>query len=232
MYKAIFFDLDDTLLNFKSAEQKSLCATFSQFYGSSALEDEFQQTFRSVNKMLWKCIELGQLTPTQMRTQRFELVNEKLRANPPPHIVADFFENELVNNSSWLPGAEESVQVLKERFQIGVVTNGLSSVQRGRYKLFNFRTIASVYLISEEVGISKPDPRIFNMALKSCSLSPHEVLMVGDSLSSDFQGALNAGIDFCWINAFAAALPKELPIPSYNVRSVAELQELVGQAIV
>ena len=226
-YRALFFDLDDTLLDFKTAERKSLQVIYKFFYELHVPWDEFQMAFHSANRKLWEAIESGHIGPAEMRTRRFEWVNEKYSVSHSPMEQANFYENCLVQNAAWLLGARESLQTLKETFQIAILTNGLTSVQRGKFQLLNLGELASIYLISEEIGISKPHPKIFELALESCGLVAAEVLMVGDSLSSDFQGALNAEIDFCWVNPHDHLLPAKFPSPAFVIKAVSELPELI-----
>ena len=84
-----------------------------------------------------------------------------------------------------------------------------------------------VYIISGEVKVSKPDRRIFEIALEKLDVSRKDVLMVGDSITNDYQGALNAGIDFCWVNYQGDSLPYPFLPPKFVIKSVAQLPQMI-----
>ena len=103
-------------------------------------------------------------------------------------------------------------------------------MQRIKYKKLCISDWCKSYVISEEVGSFKPDKAIFMTALDEIKENSKDVLMVGDSINSDFKGALNAGLDFCWVNVEDKENPKGLPTPKYVVRSVTGLLALLGDS--
>ena len=222
-YKGLLVDLDDTLLDFTKSEALSLNTTHKQFYQEIISEADFLSTFHTINSQLWQDLEVGKVTPQEVSSQRFALLNKSVRSSVLSQDVVAFYADQLIKNSLWLPGAEDAIKTLKERFQICVITNGFSNVQRGKYKLYNMEDWAESFIVSEEVGVSKPHKDIFDIALKSCGLLPHQTLMIGNSLTSDYQGAINAGIDFCWVKIPDIDLPQEFPTPAYSVLSISEL---------
>lgn len=222
-YKGLLVDLDDTLLDFTKSESLSLSAAHEQFYQDTVSEVDFLNTFHSINSKLWQDLEVGKIEPQEISSQRFALLNESIGMLINSKDVVDFYEDQLIKNSSWLPGAEDAINILKEKFQICVITNGFANVQRGKYDLYNMESWAESFIVSEEVGVSKPHKDIFDIALQSCGLLPHQTLMIGNSLTSDYQGAINAGIDFCWVKIPDIDLPQEFPTPTYSVMSISEL---------
>ncbi len=222
-YKGLLIDLDDTLLDFTKSESLSLIATHRQFYQEIISEADFLSTFHAINGRLWQELEIGKVTPQDVCSQRFALLNKSAGSSIASQDVVAFYADQLIKNSFWLPGAEDAIKILKERFQICVVTNGFSNVQRGKHKLYNMEDWAESFIVSEEVGVSKPHKDIFDIALKSCGLLSHQALMIGNSLTSDYQGAINAGLDFCWVKIPDIDLPKSMPSPEYSVMSIAEL---------
>ena len=216
-------DLDDTLLDFTKSEALSLNTTHKQFYQEIISQSDFLSTFHTINNRLWKDLEVGKVTPQEVSSQRFALLNKSVKSSVLSQDVVAFYADQLIKNSFWLPGAEDAIKTLKQKFKICVVTNGFSNVQRGKYKLYKMEDWAESFIVSEEVGVSKPHKGIFDIALKSCGLLPHHALMIGNSLTSDYQGAINAGLDFCWVKIPDIDLPKDMPSPEYSVMSIAEL---------
>ncbi len=124
---------------------------------------------------------------------------------------------------SWLPGSKEALTALKEKYKLSIVTNGFSHVQKAKYKSLSLNKWFESFVISEDVNLSKPQKEIFDIALREIGEIHSGTLMVGDSLSSDYRGSINAGIDFCWVNAKDDSLPEHFPEPRFTVSSVIEL---------
>lgn len=226
-YKAILFDLDNTLLDFTASETVSLHAVHQQFFKEHVVIDDFKQHYQEINKGLWKLVESGSCTTEQIKIERFKRLTEKLQINIDYSAIADIYEESLGDSADWYPQAKETLFLLKQKFELGIITNGLTSVQEKKYYRLGFDQLCACCLISESVGIAKPNKAIFELALNELGLNAHEALMVGDSLSSDYAGALNANIDFCWINLHNSPLPTNLPEPKYIVKNVLQLSQLL-----
>ncbi len=222
-YKSIFFDIDDTLVDFKTAEFESLHLTYKAFYQDLTSEHHFRDLFVTINKSLWRDAENGKINTKHIRIQRFKEVNYHLEITESAETVAQFYLDKLAEKSKWLENAKETLKELSKTHKIAVITNGFSCVQRKKYALHGMDELVSTLVISEETGFSKPDKRIFDYAFKEMDCKASETLMVGDSLFSDYQGALNSGMDFCWINPFSQPLPVSFPAPKFEIKSVAEL---------
>ena len=125
------------------------------------------------------------------------------------------------------PEGEEVLRRLSPAYRLGMITNGYSDSQRGRLKAAGLLPMLEVVLISEEDGVAKPDPRIFEMALSQLGLPPDAALYVGDSISHDYQGCLRAGIDFCHF----CPPPQddvELPPVKFRIGRLDELADLLS----
>lgn len=226
-YKAILFDLDNTLLDFTASETASLQTVYQIFFKDYIVINEFKEHYHAINKNLWKLLEQGKYTTEQIKNDRFKLLAEKLQIDVNYSAIADAYEEGLGNFVNWYPQAKETLFSLKQNFDLGVITNGLTSVQEKKYFRLGFDKLCSCYLISETVGFAKPNKAIFDFALNKLNLKAHEALMVGDSLSSDYAGALNANIDFCWINPLESALFPHLPQPRYILKYVSQLLQML-----
>lgn len=226
-YKCLFFDLDNTLVDFSTAEFESLHLTYKAFYEDLIPEHTFRELFTNINRSLWKAAEKGEIDTKHIRTQRFKEINYHLNATECPDKIAQFYLHHQAEKSTWLERAKEALKTLSVSYKIAVITNGFSCVQRKKYALRGMDKWVSALIISEEVGVSKPDKQIFEHAFKEMGYTPTETLMIGDSLSSDYQGALNVGMDFCWINLERQPLSPEFPKPKYEVKSVAELLDFL-----
>jgi HAD superfamily hydrolase (TIGR01549 family) len=125
-----------------------------------------------------------------------------------------------------IPGAEELCDYLASAYPLALVTNGLAKVQRPRFEASTIRRHFRALVISEEVGVAKPAPEIFLRACEALGISPGDCLMIGDSLGSDIAGAMNCGMDSCWVNLQGTVNDTGIN-STYEVRSLAEIREIL-----
>jgi len=223
-YKWLLFDLDGTLFDYDKGEVVAFKKTFDDF--GINYQTEFLSIYDSINKRLWKKFEQGQIEVEKLKVERFELLLDKIDHDVHP---ADFSNNYLFNLSNCtflLDGVDELLRELEGKFKMMLITNGLKSVQRPRLKNSAIKNYFEDIVISEEVGSAKPDNKIFDIAFnKMNSPSKDEVLMIGDSLSSDIQGGINYKLDTCWLNT--KALPQNGLGTTYEIESIIELKNIL-----
>ena len=198
-YKWILFDADNTLFDYDAAEFGALSATFNEL--GRPLTPEDRATYREINHQNWQAYERGEITQVVLRTRRFAQFLAALGLAEDPDAVSQRYLFHLGNRTDLVEGALPLVEALDGRVGQMIITNGLKDVQRSRLGQSDIGRFFSDIVISEEVGVAKPDGRIFDVAFDLMG-NPHktEVLIVGDSLTSDMQGGLNYGIDTCWFN--------------------------------
>jgi len=226
-YKAIFFDLDETLLDFKASQRAALMRTHAVFmrdtHGAPSF-DALLANFSQINGALWRRVEAGEIGPADVKHERFETLAQTLKLDASPsqcREMADFYEASLALSAVCLPKARETLERLKETHRLGIITNGLSAVQHSRIQLAGFKHLVESVFVSEEMGVAKPHKAVFDTALGHFGVLPSECLMVGDSLTSDYQGALNAGMDFCWINPEGRTIINGMPEPKWVLPNIA-----------
>ncbi len=206
-YKSVFFDADDTLFDYPQAERAALLACHWQF-AVPAGEEEFIAAYRRHNRDVWQMFERGQIDQASLRIERFRRLAVELGLTALPlERASAFYLEELSGQSLLLPGALELVKNLARACPLALITNGIAAVQNRRFAASPITPYFQSIVISEAVGIAKPDPRIFAPALERIGVDAGSVLYVGDSVSSDMAAARNAGMDFCWVN------PGGLPVP-------------------
>lgn len=188
----IFFDADETLFTFDSFT--GLQRMFLDYSVTFTAEDF--QDYQAVNKPLWVDYQNGAITSLQLQRQRFVGWGEQL--NVPPEELNDAFMNAMAEICAPLPGAVSLVNALHGKVKMGIITNGFTSLQQIRLERTGLRDRFDLLVISEEVGVAKPDPRIFDYALEQAgSPDRSRVLMVGDTAESDILGGINAGLSTC-----------------------------------
>ncbi|GHD93878.1 dUMP phosphatase [Pseudocitrobacter faecalis] len=217
----IFFDADETLFTFDSFS--GLQRMFLDYSVTFTAEDF--QDYQAVNKPLWVDYQNGAITSLQLQRQRFVGWGELL--NVPPEELNDAFMNAMAEICAPLPGAASLISALEGKVKMGIITNGFTSLQQIRLERTGFRDHFDLLIISEEVGVAKPDRRIFDHARELAgNPDPSRILMVGDTAASDILGGMNAGWSTCWLNAHQQPLPEGIK-PDYTVSSLSELELLL-----
>ena len=194
-YRLCLCDLDNTLLDFDACERAALAATLASF--ELPLSDETIALYAAINDRHWKALERGETTLARVRVERFR---DFLAALGDKHIDADAMNNLyvgfLAQQHEPMPGAEDFCRRVSARMPLVIVTNGIAKSQHQRVFLSELKGYFSGMVISEEIGISKPDPRILYEAMRQIGEQDKtRVILLGDSLTSDIAAARNASID-------------------------------------
>ncbi|MFS0556068.1 YjjG family noncanonical pyrimidine nucleotidase [Brevibacillus sp. 179-C9.3 HS] len=224
-YNIILFDVDDTLFDFKTTEEKALHKTFSQFELATGLAD-YGAAYKEISKGLWEDLEEGRITLAELGVERFRRLFQTTQLDVRAEDFSSAYLENLGKEVHLVPGAVELCNSL-EGCRLGIITNGFASVQTSRIAASPLCDSFEHLIISEEVGYKKPDQEIFEYAFSKLQLTDKSnVLMVGDSLTSDIQGGVNYGVDTCWFNPLGKENQTNIQ-PTYEIRELRELQEIV-----
>ncbi len=230
MYKAIIFDLDNTLINYTQCELESMkrtCNDHSLFNQDAAQWELFWQTYLVHNERYWIDFVTGGSIKTINDVLKFSF-RDTLNLEEILHSkLSDTYWNYFCNTCFFENGAEQLLEHTREKYQLGIITNGISSSQRTRLRAGNIDSLFQSIVISDEVGIRKPKKEIFEMALNELNVSHKEALFVGDSLQDDYQGSINSGIDFCYYNRQNVKLSADVK-PKYVVNDLLDLVRVMG----
>ncbi|HNB73241.1 MAG TPA: YjjG family noncanonical pyrimidine nucleotidase [Acidobacteriota bacterium] len=225
-YPWLWFDADGTLFDYNQAEPIAIKNTFDAL--KLPFQDEYLAIYRRINQQLWQALERGEITPAALHARRFELLMETIQLDFPPSQFGAAFMEQLALRDELIDGAHEVLHQLQEKCRVAIVTNGLQFVQRSRIALSPLKQYITELIISEEVGIAKPEAGFFEIAAARTGYPPkNEVLIIGDSLTSDIQGGADFGIDTCWFNPAAHSRPNDVPI-TYEISHLRELLEVLA----
>ena len=241
-YKAVFIDWDDTIGDFVGAAKLALQDMYEKYNLSEyfASFEEFFLLYKPHNIELWDKYGKDLVTKEYLSFDRFffplmhgSRVGERLKVKGERQEVAalaeqlsEDFLNMTTARFSLLEGAEELVRYLAKKYPLTVVTNGFVEVQYEKFDKSGLRDCFAHIVLSEEIGCQKPNPRIFEEALRMNGLQAEDVVMIGDSWNSDIQGAINAGIDQIWIRKSKDPLP-EGQSATYVVKTLSEIMEIL-----
>ena len=198
-YSFVFFDIDDTLLNHRKAEKLALKDIWNEFSLNKLVTiEQLQETYHHINVYLWEMYGRGEIGREELQKTRFDRTLFRIGSTEDWKTVGDRYMECYQLHWSWVKGAKEAFDKIKASFRVGILTNGFADTQRVKIKQFGFDTPDIVALVSEEVGIMKPQPGIFEAATKAAGVPVEQILYVGDSHSSDLIGGTSYGWDVAW----------------------------------
>jgi HAD superfamily hydrolase (TIGR01509 family) len=225
--RAVLFDLDDTLFDHRGSSRAALAEVHRRHAGESDF-DTFERHHARILEDLHREVLAGRRTLDDARRERFRLVfaavGIALSAAESDSVAAAYRAGYL---PSWrpMPGAADLVAAVKARARVGVISNNLIEETRDKLAFCELASLVDVVVVSGDEGVSKPDPRIFHIALDRLGVTASEAVMVGDSWAADIVGASRAGIRAIWFNPLRRPLPVDPP-------GVAVIEALQPSAVV
>ncbi len=224
-YKKLLLDVDGTLLNFDASAEKSLEILFA---GRNYRYDaQVFALYTEINNGLWERHERGELPRERVLVDRFTMLFERLGIEEKGETFEQDFRDQLELNPVWMDGAEDLLQYLQPKYELYIVTNGVGRTQRARLAATGLDAYVKDVFISELIGSQKPQKAYFDHCLSRigpCDRS--EILLIGDSLTADIQGANNAGIASCWFNPNGKPLTGSAK-PDMEIRELSELKSIL-----
>ena len=223
MIQYLFLDLDDTILDFHKAERIALENTLRHF-GVEPTE-ETVELYKQINQAHWRMLEQGKLTRKQVNEGRFEVLFQKLGKEVNGGVCAAYYLSQLALTHDYLPGAKESVIALSKKYRLFIASNGNAAVQTPRMANSGLDAYIEKAFVSESLGANKPSKAFFDLCFAQIpGFDPSKAMMVGDSLTSDIQGGINAGIKTCWFNPGHKTGSIR---PDYEIEALSELEALL-----
>lgn len=225
-YDVVLFDADDTLFDYKKAEDFALSSVFEEF-GIQSPDTDIIPLYRTINQELWNEFEKGAISLAELRVERFS----RLFAGTGITVGADEFSSRYLNylgqGSYLIDGALELIQELHAKLRLGIITNGIREVQLSRFAKAGVDHYFEHIIVSEDTGYQKPHLGIFEYAFNKLGITdPARALIVGDSLTSDIQGGLNSGMDTCWYNPHNKV--NQTPVqPKFEIKQLSEVLNLL-----
>ncbi len=225
-YEVIIFDADETLFNFKKSEKYALKNTMIEF-GIDYDENYHLKVYKDINTLIWKEFENGLIIQRDLNIERFKRLLSKLNIKFDEVKFAKSYVKHLSCASFLYDDSMALIESLHKDYRLIIITNGLKDVQDNRIRKSVIGKYFEDVVISDEIEVSKPDPKIFQHALKNINHTDKtKVLMVGDSLTSDIQGGIRFGIDTCWFNS-NKIINKSAIKPTYEITNLMELKNIV-----
>ena len=227
MYKYLLWDVDGTVLDFLASEAYAIRTLFEK-YNLGVCDDGMLKTYSEINAKYWRKLERGETSKKEILIGRFVEFFRLIGADT--SIAENFnldYQVTLGDYIEFVDGAEEMLSSQKGKFIIAAVTNGTKIAQERKLSLSGLDKVFDGIFISENVGFEKPDKKYFDFVLEKLGVEDkREVLIIGDSLTSDMKGGYLSGIDTCWFNP--KHNPNTLNIPvTYEIDQLRKLADIV-----
>lgn len=227
MIRNVLFDLDDTLFDFHKAEKTALTKTLVHF-GIDPTEETLA-LYSTINAAHWKRLELGEISREEVKVGRYRELFKTIGVECDPAKATAYYESMLAIGHYFMPGAPELLEELYGKYRLYIVSNGTAKVQEGRIGSSGIAKYMDGIFISQILGANKPDKQFFDICFAEIpDFSLGKTVIIGDSLSSDIKGGINAGITTVWFN------PKEIENdsdikPDYIIKELSEVPGLLSQ---
>ena len=229
MIKTLLWDIDGTLLDFSKAEEYGIRKCF-EIFGLGECTDEMLLRYSKINRKYWEALERGELTKPQVLTGRFEefFSTEGIECNRIEEFNLEY-QYRLGDKVFFCDNGLETVTSLKGKVKQYAVTNGTFVAQQRKLTQSGLIDIFDDVFISDKIGHEKPSIEFFNAVQEKIGdFKESEVMIIGDSLSSDMKGGNNAGIICCWYNPHKAVNKDNIKI-DYQIENVSQVIEILNK---
>jgi putative hydrolase of the HAD superfamily len=228
-YKHLFFDLDHTIWDFDKNAEETLQELYVVYkLGELGLPsaEAFIETYTKNNHQLWADYHVGKISKETLREMRFK--KTFLEMGLSPEVIPNDFEDDYVRicptKTNLFEGAHQTLQYLHGKYTMHLITNGFKESQELKVKGTDIKKYFDQIIVSEDVGVNKPDPAIFQHALDRAGAEKETSLMIGDSIEADVRGALGFGMDAIYFNPAGLNKPADVPL---QITSLNELTLLL-----
>ncbi len=226
-HSLFLFDLDDTLLDFRASEKLSFERVLRELGLVGGVDDLFLQ-YQGINIELWRAFEAGAVSKEFLKVERFRKTFAANGLELDPQRASHRYLESLSENVVLIDGARRLCESLAAFGEVGIITNGVASIQERRIASSGLGDYISFTATSEACGYAKPDSRFFDYATKMArSFNKDETIIVGDRLDADILGANRFGIESCWYNPGRLANDTEA-LPTFEAAHLDDIAPLLA----
>jgi putative hydrolase of the HAD superfamily len=235
---AVLLDLDETMLQSDRGFHRAARDTAQALCRDSPAVDAevLRDTLIAAIDRVWQAKTIDQKWYGTNESEWVLIWEETLTAvglrdRISPRDAITLHHAKMRRNHELYPDVVPALEALAGRFKLAIVTNGDTTTQRAKIEATGLAPLVNAILVSGELGVGKPDPRIFDRALAMLDVPPRQAVHVGDSLEADVAGARASGIGAVWVNRSGVPAPTGHTKPDHQIRSLAELPTLVDQLL-
>lgn len=225
----IFFDLDHTIWDFDKNAEETLIELYFKYQFDHLFNDpdphHFITVYHKNNHRLWDLYHHGEIDKVTLRKARFAETFQELGVDS--SLFPSTFEEEYLSicptKTNLFPYAHETLSYLNQHYNLHLITNGFKEASVVKIEKSNLKKYFKNIVISELVGVNKPDPKIFEYAVKKAKTNKNKSVMIGDNVDADIRGAINFGMNALYFNPLNQAVPLDI---SHQIRCLSELKVL------
>lgn len=231
-YKTLFIDLDNTLYDFSGNSREAYIAVYNQLDYDRWFRsfEHYYEIYEEYNLRLWALYAEGKITKEHLNAERYSHPLRVVGAPDPEAIGAQFWDEAMKRlplGSRLMPHAKEILTYLRPKYKMYILSNGFTELQSRKMQSAGIAHYFDGMILSEDIGVNKPNPAIFTHALQVAGSTAEESLMIGDNYEVDIEGAQRVGIDQVFYNISKKDLNPEYPQPTFTITSLLELKEIL-----
>lgn len=231
-YKTLFIDLDNTLYDFSGNSREAYIAVYNQLDYDRWFRsfEHYYEIYEEYNLRLWALYAEGKITKEHLNAERYSHPLRVVGAPDPEAIGAQFWDEAMKRlplGSRLMPHAKEILTYLRPKYKMYILSNGFTELQSRKMQSAGIAHYFDGMILSEDIGVNKPNPAIFTHALQVAESTAEESLMIGDNYEVDIEGAQRVGIDQVFYNISKKDLNPEHPQPTFTITSLLELKEIL-----
>ncbi len=199
-YTTLYFDLDNTLLDFSAAEHNAIRKLFELH--NLPVSDEKIAKYSAINLTWWERFEKGEIQKHEIYSGRFREYLAYYQLNGDPVKMSEDYFDFLSEGYDLIDGADKALEYIKSKgYTVCITTNGMSRTQYRRIDNCAIKQYFDYIFVSEDAGHQKPEKEYFDFVMANTpEKDKSKILVIGDSMSSDILGGINFGVDTCWLN--------------------------------
>jgi 2-haloacid dehalogenase len=225
-YRTLLFDLDDTLLDFGAAEKLALRLLFED--QKIPLTTEIEAHYKKINHGLWRSFEEGKIDRDEVVNTRFFILFKEYGQEADGVLLEKKYRSYLEEGHQHVIGAFELITDLHNKYDLYIVTNGVSKTQDKRLRDSGLYPLFKDIFVSEDTGFQKPMKEYFDYVFARIpNFSVEEGLIIGDSLNADIKGGQLAGLDTCWFNPEMKPNDTEI-VPTFQIQKLDGLYRILN----
>ncbi|MBR6805015.1 MAG: YjjG family noncanonical pyrimidine nucleotidase [Bacteroidaceae bacterium] len=231
-YKTLFIDLDNTLYDFSGNSREAYIAVYNLLEYDRWFRsfEHYYEIYEEYNLRLWALYAEGKITKEHLNAERYSHPLRVVGAPDPEAIGALFWDEAMKRlplGNRLMPHAKEILTYLRPKYKMYILSNGFTELQSRKMQSAGIAHYFDGMILSEDIGVNKPNPAIFTHALRVAESTAEESLMIGDNYEVDIEGAQRVGIDQVFYNISKKDLNPEHPQPTFTITSLLELKEIL-----
>lgn len=222
-YTTLYFDLDNTLLDFSAAEHMAIQKLFKLH--NLPVSDEYIAKYSAINLTWWERFEKGEIEKSQIYSGRFREYLDFFGFEADPDKMAEDYFDFLSQGYYLIEGADKALEYIKSKgYTVCITTNGMSKTQYRRIENCNIKQYFDYIFVSEDAGHQKPETEYFEYVMQNTDeKDKSKILVIGDSMSSDILGGINFGVDTCWLNPKGKAGAHKATYEIANIMQICDI---------